>query len=171
MPKKQVLVGETGAPTGVVKFLFEDESVQEINLNDLSEEIKFRLMVHGASQKIGDSYAGAAKEASPVAFAKESVDATIKQLIAGDWRVAAVGGPRVTDLATAYSLAAGETLEAAIELVGGLTEEQAKEMRAKPRIKAQLALIAAKRAQERAEKAVKDAAEADAKEAAEKAAA
>lgn len=166
MPKKQVVMTEAGAPTGVVKFLFEDETSQEIDLNSLSDEIKFRLMVHGASQKIGDSYAGAKAEASPIAFAKESVAETMKQLRDNLWRVTAVGGPRVTDLATAYSIAAGETIEAAIELVGSLDEEGLKALRAKPKIKAQLAIIAARKAQERAEKAIKDAEAAEAAESA-----
>lgn len=160
MPKKLIVAGENGAPTGVIAFKFEDGTEQTIDVNSLSEEVKFRLMVHGASQKIGDSYAGAKSEPKPVEFAKTSVMETIKQLVDGLWRVTSPGGPRVTDLATAYAQVMGETLEAAVELVGTLNEEEVKALRAKPRIKAALLSIAATRAAEKAAAAVK-AAEAD----------
>lgn len=161
MPKK-VIVVENDKPTGVVRWVFEDETTQEVDVTKLHPDMILRLAIHGASQKGGDSYAGAGKEASPVAYAKEAVAEVIKQLQENNWRVTSPGGPRVTDLATAYSLVMGGTLEEAVELVGQLDETQTKELRKKPKIAAQLALIAAKRAQERAEKAVAEAAKEEA---------
>lgn len=165
MPKKLIVVhGEghenAGKPTGVIQFTAEDGTVQTLDVNSLSDEIKFRLMVHGASQKVGDSYAGAKAESNPVEFAKASIAETIKQLVEGNWRVTAVGGPRVTDLATVYAQVSGETLEAAVEFVGGMDEDATKALRAKPRIKAALAALAAKRAAEKAAKLAEEAAKA-----------
>lgn len=150
MPKKLILADEAGKPTGVIQFKFEDSTEQTVDLNSLSDEVKFRLMVHGASQKIGDSYAGAKSEPKPVDFAKTSVAETIKQLIDGLWRVTSPGGPRVTDLAIAYATVMGETQENAVELIGTLTDEEVKALRNKPKIKAALLGIAAKRATEKA---------------------
>lgn len=166
MPKKIVLThpeghADAGKPTGVIQFTFEDETVQTIDINSLSDEMKFRLMVHGASQKIGDSYAGAKAEPKPVEFAKQAVGDTIKQLVESNWRVTAAGGPRVTDLATVYAQVSGESIEAAVELVGSLDEAGVKELRNKPKIKAGLLALAAKRAAEKAAKAAEEAAKAE----------
>ena len=100
--------GEAG-----VTFNLPDETVITINLADLPEAVIERLAVHGLSQKIGDSYAGAGKAESPLAYAKEAISETIKQLMAGDWRIAAVGGaPRLTLLVRAVARAFGQSVEA-----------------------------------------------------------
>ena len=41
-----------------VSFSFADGGVRVYDLNELPEAIKDRLMLHGAAQKLGDSYAG-----------------------------------------------------------------------------------------------------------------
>ena len=41
-----------------VSFSFADGGVRVYDLNELPEAIKNRLMLHGAAQKLGDSYAG-----------------------------------------------------------------------------------------------------------------
>lgn len=167
MAKKQVLVypeglPNAGQPTGVIQFTFEDNTVQTIDVNTLNDATKFRAMVHGVSQKIGDSYAGAKAEENPLAFAKAAAQETIAQVLRGDWRAARESGPRVTDLAVAASRVAGQTLEAAIEWLGTLDETQTKEFRNKPKIKAALAQIGAEKAIAKAAKmqAAADAAEA-----------
>lgn len=108
------------APGVVIKF--PDESLLSLVLEKLSESVVTRLAVHGLSQKLGDSFAGAASEENPLTYAKERVAAVIKQLTDGEWRVTGAGGPRVTLLARALARATGQTLEAAIEV---LTEKEA----------------------------------------------
>ena len=120
--------------------------------------MKFRLIVHGASQKIGDSYAGANKEPKPVEFAKTAVADTIKQLVENSWRVTSSGGPRVTDLATVYAQVSGDSIETAVELLASLSEEDIKVLRNKPKIKAGLLALTAKRAAEKAAAAAEAAA-------------
>jgi hypothetical protein len=155
MPKKIIVATEAGLPTGIIKFLFEDTTEQPVDLISLTDEMKFRLMVHGASQKIGDSYAGAKSEPDPVAFAKTAVSETIDQIVKGLWRVTASGGPRVTDLATVFAKVNGFSIEEAVEFVGGLTDEDVKALRKKPKIAAGLATLAAERAVAKAAAAAK----------------
>lgn len=164
MPKKQVLVNpeghdKAGVPTGVIQFTFEDNTVQTIDVNALSDDTKFRALVHGISQKVGDSYAGAKAEENPLAFAKKAAEETIAQILRGDWRApSAGGGPRVTDLATALSRVTGKPLEESVEYVGTLDDTQTKELRGKAKIKAMLAAITAEKAVAKAQKLAAEAA-------------
>lgn len=146
MTKKVVNVEE-----GTVTFQFDDGAEQVFRLSDCSPDIASRLALHGASQKIGDSYAGAGEADDPLGYAKASVEQVIAQLVAGDWRVAAVGGPRVTDLATALSRATGQSIEAATETVNEMDNGQKKALRKHPKIALELATITAERAKARAE--------------------
>lgn len=153
MPKKQVVLTEAGEPTGVIQFTFEDNTVQTIDVNSLDEKTKFRAMIHGISQKVGDSYAGAKTEENPLAFAKTVVEETIAQVLAGEWKAAREGsGPRESDLAKAVSRATGNSLEESIVFVGTLDEAQTKDLRKKPKVAAQLAAIAAEKAVAKAAK-------------------
>ncbi len=165
MTKKVVVMNEAGVPTGVIRFEFDDKTTQEIDVNSLSEATKFRALVHGISQKVGDSYAGAKAEENPLAFAKQAAADTIAQILAGDWKAAREGGPRVTDLATAFksvSDAQGQpiTIEEAVAFLGTLDEEQTKAFRKKPKIASALAQIALAKAAKKAEELAKKAAEA-----------
>lgn len=146
---------KAGKLTGVIRFTFEGQEDVTIDCNALNDEMKFNRLVHGVSQTVGDSYAGAGKEPNPNAAARQFADETVKQLLAGILRASSGGGPRITDLAVAYAKVSGETIEAAIELVEGLNDEESKALRAKPRIKAALLAITAQRAAEKAAAAAK----------------
>ena len=50
---------EKSAEGTTVKFAFGNGKVLTLDLSTLSEEIQSELMIHGALQKIGDSYASA----------------------------------------------------------------------------------------------------------------
>lgn len=109
-----ILTANADAAPGVV-IQFPDETSAGITLADLPADIVTRLAVHGLSQKIGDSYAGAAKDANPLKYAKDAVTETIAQLVAGTWRIAAAAGePRVTQLSRAVARAFGITEDAAV---------------------------------------------------------
>lgn len=98
----------TEAPA--VRITFPDDTVQSLSLEGLSDEVITRLAVHGMSQKLGDSFAGAGKEENPLAFAKARVQAVIEQLKAGEWRVV-TGGGGISQLAKAFARATGRTEE------------------------------------------------------------
>lgn len=157
MTKKTVNV-----EAGIIEFRFDDESAETFDMGRVPEAIRTQLMFHGASQKIGDSYAGASAAADPLAYAKESVRDTIAQLYAGTWRVSVSAGPRVSDLAAAVALATGKTLDECVTIIGNLDDGQKKVLRKQPKVAAALASIAAKKAAERAARAAEAAADAPA---------
>lgn len=151
--KKKLLRNEAGALTGVIEFTFDDGEVQSFDLANVPEGLHVNLMMHGASQKIGDSYAAASGEADPLAFAKACVKETIAQLYAGEWRAtSAGGGPRVTDLAVALSRVTGKTVDEAQAFLDTLDDDGKKAIKGKAKVKAALAVIAAERAAIKAKK-------------------
>ena len=152
MPKKAIELNEAGLPTGRLLFSFEDKTEIEFDLSKVPEAVKARAVMHGFSQKIGDSYASASKAESPLAFAKAAVTDLIAQLYAGEWRATAEAGVRITDLAVALSRLTGKTAEESQAFVDTLDDEQKKAWRGKAKVKATLATIAAEKAAARAKK-------------------
>jgi hypothetical protein len=147
---KDVPNPEAGKLLGTITFTFSDDTTETFEIGKVPEAIRDRLALHGAGQKIGDSYAGAAATDDPLAYAKEAVKDTIAQLYRGDWRVTGGGGgPRVNELAMAISRAGGETLEECIEFVGAMTDEDKKVWRKKPKVALALAQIAAEKTAKR----------------------
>lgn len=135
---------------GTVSFDFENGKSAVFDLSKVSADIVRRLALHGASQKIGDSYAGAGDSADPAAYAEQAAGETIAQLVAGDWRASSGGGPRVSDLAVAMSRLNGKPVEEVVESLSKATDEQKKELRKHPKIAATLAAIKAENAAKRA---------------------
>ena len=149
-----------GKLTGVIRFTFEGQEDVTIDVNALNDEMKFNRLVHGVSQTVGDSYAGAGKEENPNAAARQFAKETVEQLLAGVVRASSGGGPRVTDLATVWATLSGETLENAVAFIDGLDDAAEKALRGKPKVKAALAALTAKRAAEKAAKLAEEAAKA-----------
>lgn len=159
MTKKAYELDAEGSPTGALIFTFDDGEVIRFDTSKVSEEIRNRAVLHGFSQKLGDSYAAAAKEENPLAWAKEQVREVISQLLAGDWRAArAVGAPRVSDLAQALAMVTGTSIDEAHAFVETLDDDQKKAYRAKNKVKAALATIKSKRLLAQAEKLASQAA-------------
>ena len=141
-----------------VTFDFGDESQELFELAKVSEDIVIQLALHGASQKIGDSYAGAKaacaeSEMDPTEYAKAQVQGVIGQLLAGDWTVRTPGGQTVTDLANALAEAVGCPVEDAIERLTDADADDKKALRAHPDIAAVLARIKSERAAAKAKTA------------------
>ena len=61
-----------------VSFSFADGGVRVYDLNELPEAIKDRLMLHGAAQKLGDSYAGRDDH-------EDCTEAVWSNLMEGNW--------------------------------------------------------------------------------------
>jgi len=151
------LTGEDESAAGVV-LQFPDGTKAACNLEDLSPEMVTRLAVHGLSQKLGDSYAGAASEENPLAYAKSRVNDVLAQLASGDWRVTGEGGPKVTLLARALARATGKDLSDCVAVIaahdGDEDEGKAfkKTLRGQPAIKEATAAIKLEDAQKAAKK-------------------
>lgn len=151
--------------TGVASFDFGNGKSLRVDVSELNEEIRTRLMFHGLLQKVGDSYAGAKGD---YAKALESAQSVIDQLKSGEWRAArgeGGTGPRLGELAEALARIKGVTVEearAAVDAAAALdgTEEQKaagaeklKAWRAHPQIKAAIAQNRAVKAQREAQEA------------------
>lgn len=142
-----------------VTFEVGDET-RVFELDKVSDEMKTQLMLHGASQKIGDSYAGAksAVEGSDMTveeYTLNAVETGIDQLYNNDWsiRTGGAGGPRVTDLARAIAEATNADVQAVAEKLADTDADTKKALQADPAIKPILARIRAERAAEKAKEA------------------
>lgn len=136
--------------TGVT-IEFVDGEALSVTLAGLSDEIITHLALHGLSQKLGDSYSG--EQDAAVARAKAS--GVAERLVNGDWRSVREGGGggRITDLAQALASALGKTIEEAVAVIGEMDKGQKSGLRKHPKIRAELAQIAAARAAAAAEAA------------------
>lgn len=137
----------------VVSFKFGNGESLSLDVSTLDESIQTELMLHGALQKIGDSYAGAAGD---YAFAIANAKKVIDNLLSGNWKAAREGGtaaPRTGELAEAIARIKNLSVEDAQALVDGLSDEQRKAVRAKDAVKAVIAQIRYEKAAAKAAKA------------------
>jgi hypothetical protein len=156
-PEAKVKFCEKSAEGTIVSFTFGNGTELTLDVSTLDESIQTNLMIHGALQKIGDSYAGAAGDYD---FALAGAKKVIDNLLAGEWKSAREGGgeskPRVTELAEAVARIKGMELSKAVEVISGLTDEQRKALRAKDKVKAVIAQIRFEKAAKKAEEAGDD---------------
>lgn len=139
--------------TMTVSFSFGNGTTLELDLTKLSAEMQKRLMLHGALQKIGDSYAGAKGNfAEGIAAAKSVID----QLLNGVWKAArgeGEGKPRLSELAEAIARIKGVPVERAYAAVEKASDEQRKQWRSNAKVKAEIARIRAEKAAKELEEA------------------
>ena len=144
-----------------IRFTFSDGTVTDILPSDLPENIVSCATLHGLSQKLGDSYAGA----ESVSDARESFDTMFERLQGGEWVAEKkAGGPRTSILVDAIA-------ELLVEAGKPVDDEKRKAIAEKVKTKegrdgamANAAIAARyekKRADRAAEKAAKAAADAD----------
>lgn len=124
----------------------------DFELDRCSDEIKLQLALHGASQKIGDSYAGAKGN---FVEAKASAQDVVDQLYAGVWRASREDDarPRLAELAEAIARIKNVPLESATAAVEKGTEDQRKQWRSNAKVKATIAQIRAEKAAKALEEA------------------
>ena len=113
-------VDADGAPG--VAFVSGDKVLGALKVSELGPDIVTRLVVHAISQKVGDSYAGAADADNPSQFIADAIRETIDQLKRGEWRVTTPGGIRVSLLARALARATGKTVEESQAVVDHFSE-------------------------------------------------
>ena len=137
----------------IVSFKFGNGEELNLDVSTLDEATQQNLMIHGALQKIGDSYAGAAGDYE---FAVGNAKKVIQNLLDGQWksaREAGEAGPRTGELAAAIARIKNIEVADAQALVDTLSEEQRKAVRGKESVKAAIAAIRYEKAQAKAEKA------------------
>jgi len=132
-----------------VTFEFATGEVVEVSPKDFSGDIQKQLMLHGLSQKLGDSYSGEDADKCHSIFTGVLVN-----LNEGNWSARAGGGgsPRISQLAEALALETGETVEKCVEILSAMDDDKKKAVRVHPAIQVQLSQIKLKKAAADAEK-------------------
>ena len=129
----------------VVTITFAGGHVVEADLNKLSPEIIRLLAVHGLSQKLGDTYAGAKGD---VSAAIAGVEGCWEGLLAGDFRRNGGGGGSLLVAAIAELQGIGEDeVRAGLESLDEVTRKQ---VESHPDVKAKVQEIRLRRMKEAA---------------------
>lgn len=137
----------------VLTWDFEDggENIS-LDVSTLPQDMRDRLEVHGAKQKIADAYAGAKQAVEEgdypdaATYAREMVTAAIKKLQNSDWTSREPGAGRVTDLARALGEVTEFSVEDWSERLESATKEEKAALRKQPQVAAVLARLKAERA-------------------------
>lgn len=134
---------------GGVRFEFTDGTTITTELDGMNEEIVQKLAIHGLSQKIGDSYAGAESVAEAISLA----EGVFKNLLAGLWGAKVARGGKIVE---ALHRVTGKAVEECLDLWQGMDDGRQKELRKHADIKKALADMEAERAAALAEAADDD---------------
>lgn len=153
-PEKKIKFCEKDSDGVVVSFKFGNGTELSLDLNTLDENVQEALMVHGALQKIGDSYASAGGD---YAFGIAAAEKVIDNLKAGLFNAARTGSGEgkksSTELAQALAALQNKDVAAVSAALEAATDEQRKAIRAHPAVKAKIAEMRAAKAQEALAKA------------------
>lgn len=140
---------------GVFTFSFGNGTDVYIDVNELSDEQRYNLLMHGLNAKGGDSFAGA-KGDYTIGIA--AVQKVCDQLMANQWNAsrasAGEGAPRVGELAQAIANIKGLDVAVVTKAVTAATDEQRSAWRKNAAVAAEIAKLRAAKAAERAAKEV-----------------
>ena len=125
-------------PNGTVLFTFANGQALTFDPVKVSDAIATDLILHGASQKIGDSFAGS----ESVDEAYEEASEVLEQLYAGQWKAArAAGEPRTGLLVEALARISGKDVATCKLAIETMADDARKALRNDPRIKQAIAEI------------------------------
>ena len=145
---------EKSAEGTVVSFKFGNGTVVSLDLAELSEEMQQELMIHGALQKIGDSYSSAGGD---FAFGIAAAEKVVENLKNGAWGSVRAGSGESKkasgELATALAALQNKDIAEVVAALENATDEQRKALRAHPAVKAKIAELRAEKAKEALAKA------------------
>lgn len=150
---KQRIKREKDFASGEVNFtVIETGDNFKVNVNDLPEDIKTSLLVHGVNAKVGDA------AADPKVDAMVAMKATWDQLKEGVWaaRSSGDGTGRTTVLAEALQRVTEQDLEAVQAKLAEMSDEEKKDLRSHAQVKSAIADIKAEKAKAAAKAAAKD---------------
>jgi hypothetical protein len=151
---KKIKFCEKDSEGVVVSFKFGNGTELTLDLNEIPEETREDLMVHGALQKIGDSYASAGGD---YAFAIAAAEKVIGNLRSGLFNAVRSGSGEskkgVGELATALAALQGKEVADVAVALEAATDEQRKALRSHPAVKAKIAELRAVKAAEALAKA------------------
>ena len=132
-----------------VTFSFATGEEVAVSPKDFSNEIQAQLMLHGLSQKLGDSYSGEDADKCHSIFT-----GVLANLAEGNWSARAGGGgaPRISQLAEALARETGEDVAKCVETLAAMDDDKKKAVRSHPAIQVQLSQIKLEKAAADAEK-------------------
>ena len=138
---------------GVVSFTFGNGTTITIDTNELTDEQRFNLMMHGTAQKGGDSYASCQGDYPAAIAALQKVS---DQLLANQWNAsrasAGEAAPKIGELSQAIANLKGMDLVTVNTAVAKATDEERKAWRKNSAIAAEIARMRAEKAAARAAK-------------------
>lgn len=134
---------------GTVAFTFHDGAELICDPSTLSDEMKNQLILHGISQKVGDSYSGENAENCETIASK-----VWETLTKGEWSTrSGGGGPRISQLAEALARVTGQEVQECVGVLAEMDDDAKKDVRAHPDVKKAMAQIKLEKAQKDAESA------------------
>jgi hypothetical protein len=145
--KKELMLNDVNEANGI-RFSFDNGEVFEADIDALPEAMIHRLAVHGLSQKLGDSYAGAKGKGmtdDDIAQGVRDLYAALKAGSFGTGRTST--GGKLLDAFIRWAADAGKKADEAREAFNALDDDAKKELRKAAPIKAKLAEIEAERAE------------------------
>ncbi len=129
------VVGETG-----VLFSFINGEALTCNLHDLPEAIVHKLALHGLSQKVGDSYAGAESVSEALGMARS----TWNNLASNQWATKSQRGGKIVE---AMVRGLGKSYSECLEVWVGMEKEKKAALKKHPTIMKAMAEIDLEKAQ------------------------
>lgn len=133
---------------GVLTFTFSDDEVIIVDPNKYPPEIQENLKSHGASQKLGDSFAGVTKPEE----ARARVAQVHKGLMENKWTTRTAGEPRSNMLVEALAVIQKVEVGVMRAFVEGLDDDTKKSVRNHPEVKAKMSEMKAAKDKAAAEK-------------------
>ena len=145
--KKELIVNENAEATGV-RFTFDNGNDFAARIEDLPEAMVQRLAVHGLSQKLGDSYAGASGKGMSFDDIEQGVRDLFAALKTGSFGTGRTStGGKLYLAFTRWAMENGKTVAEASDVFRVMSDDDKKELRKAAPIKAELAKIEAERAE------------------------
>jgi hypothetical protein len=133
----KITESDVGGKAGCIRFVLGNGLEVQADVDLIPASIQRDLMLHGLSQKVGDSSAGFSK-AQDFSGAFGAMQQVVDNLYSGIWSTRGQGGG-VADLVNAIAELRGVSVEQAQAAVDQMDEEQLKKVASHPAVKAKVA--------------------------------
>lgn len=137
-------IAQSDVVKGKLVFTFANGGKVAIDPAKISDDIREQLVMHGLTQKIRDSFAGAKGDAN---YAQAQAEGVVEALLAGEWNRRGGGAFGGNLLAEAVARIKGIEVGEAREKLGALTDDQRDALKKSPSVKKMILTIKAERAQ------------------------
>lgn len=136
-------IAQSDVVKGKLVFTFANDARVEIDPAKISDEIRDQLVMHGLTQKIRDSFAGAKGD---VNFAVAQAEGVVEALLAGEWNRRGGGAFGGNLLAEAVARLKGIEIGEARQRLAELTDDQREALKKASSVKKAILEIKAERA-------------------------